>query len=73
MEFRELKRKKERGVSNEEFMNQSKEFFKDAESIVVVGMDKDGLISTFYTQLSTIQVIGMVETAKHQLIQEIEV
>lgn len=42
LDFRELKRKKERGVSNEEFMNKSKEFFKDADSIIVVGMDKDG-------------------------------
>lgn len=72
MDFKELKRKKERGVSNEEFMDQSKEFFKDAESIVVTGMDKDGFVSTFYTQLSTTQVIGMLELAKHQLIQETE-
>ncbi|EOJ63778.1 hypothetical protein [Enterococcus faecalis] len=54
-------------------MNKSKEFFKDADSIIVVGMDKDGYISTFYTQLSTTQVIGMVEIAKQQLIQEAEV
>ncbi|MDU1483729.1 MAG: hypothetical protein E6908_13245 [Enterococcus faecalis] len=73
LDFRELKRKKERGVSNEEFMNKSKELFKDADSIIVVGMDKDGYISTFYTQLSTTQVIGMVEIAKQQLIQEAEV
>lgn len=73
LDFRELKRKKERGVSNEEFMNKSKEFFKDTDSIIVVGMDKDGYISTFYTQLSTTQVIGMVEIAKQQLIQEAEV
>lgn len=73
MDFKELKRKKERGVSNEEFMDQSKEFFKDAESIIVVGMDKDGFINTFYTQLSSTQVIGMVEIAKQQLIQETEV
>lgn len=72
MDFKELKRKKERGVSNEEFMDQSKEFFRDAESIVVVGMDKGGFVSTFYTQLSTTQVIGMLELAKHQLIQEME-
>lgn len=73
MNFKELKRKKERGVSNEEFMDQSKEFFKDADSIIVVGMDKDGFINTFYTQLSSTQVIGMVEIAKQQLIQETEV
>lgn len=68
-----MKRKKERGVSNEEFMDKSKEFFKDADSIIVVGMDKDGFINTFYTQLSSTQVIGMVEIAKQQLIQETEV
>lgn len=73
MDFKELKRKKERGVSNEEFMDQSKEFFKNADSIIVVGMDKDGFINTFYTQLSSTQVIGMVEIAKQQLIQETEV
>ncbi len=73
MDFREMKRKKERGVSNEEFMDKSKEFFKDADSIIVVGMDKDGFINTFYTQLSSTQVIGMVEIAKQQLIQETEV
>ncbi|WP_244353243.1 hypothetical protein [Enterococcus innesii] len=68
-----MKRKKERGVSNEEFMDKSKEFFKDADSIIVVGMDKDGFINTFYTQLSSTQVIGVVEIAKQQLIQETEV
>ncbi|BDG67881.1 hypothetical protein ENLAB_14450 [Enterococcus innesii] len=73
MDFREMKRKKERGVSNEEFMDKSKEFFKDADSIIVVGMDKDGFINTFYTQLSSTQVIGVVEIAKQQLIQETEV
>ncbi|MFQ7236057.1 MAG: hypothetical protein ACLRPU_14360 [Enterococcus hulanensis] len=73
MEFKELKRKKERGVSNEEFMDQSKAFFKDADSIVVVGVDKDGLISSFYTQSTSLQAIGMMEVAKSQLIDEMEV
>lgn len=73
MEFTELKRKKERGVSNEEFMDGSKEFFKEADSIVVVGIDQDGIISTFYTQTSSTQAIGMMEIAKAQLISELEV
>ncbi len=73
LDFRELKRKKERGVSNEEFMDQSKEFFKDAKSIVVVGLDQDGIISTFYTQSTSLNAIGMMEVAKNQLIQEMEV
>lgn len=73
VDFKEIKRRKERGVSNEEFMVQSKEFFKDADSIVVVGVDKDGLISSFYTQSTSLQAIGMMEVAKEQLIQEMEV
>ncbi|MBS5821375.1 MAG: hypothetical protein KIC85_09445 [Enterococcus gilvus] len=73
MDFKELKRKKERGVSNEEFMDQSKKFFSDADSIVVVGVDKDGVISSFYTQSTSLQAIGMMEVAKEQLIQEMEV
>lgn len=73
MNFKELKRKKERGVSNEEFMDQSKEFFKDAESIVVVGVHQNGIISSFYTQSTSLNAIGMMEVAKQQLIQEMEV
>lgn len=73
MDFKELKRKKERGVSNEEFMDKSKEFFADAESIVVVGVDPEGIISTFYTQSASLNAIGMMEVAKSQLITELEV
>jgi len=73
MDFKELKRKKERGVSNEEFMDQSKEFFKDAESIVVVGVDQNGIITSFYTKSTSLNAIGMMEVAKQQLIQEMEV
>lgn len=73
MDFKELKRKKERGVSNEEFMDKSKEFFADAESIVVVGVDPEGIISTFYTQSTSLNAIGMMEVAKSQLITELEV
>lgn len=72
MNFKELKRKKERGVSNEEFMDQSKELFKDAESIVVVGVHQNGIISSFYTQSTSLNAIGMMEVAKQQLIQEME-
>ena len=73
MEFMELKRKKERGVSNEEFMDQSKDFFSNAESIVVVGVNPDGIISTFYTQSTSLNAIGMMEVAQQQLIKEMEV
>ena len=73
MDFKELKRKKERGVSNEEFMDGSKDFFKDADCIVVIGMDNEGVISTFYTHGTSISAIGMMEVSKSQLIEEMEV
>lgn len=73
MDFRELKRKRERGVSNEEFMDKTKDFFKDANCIVVVGLDNDGIINTFYTQVSSVNAIGMMEIGKAQLIKEMEV
>ncbi|MGM0252450.1 hypothetical protein IGJ92_003006, partial [Enterococcus sp. AZ127] len=49
MNFLELKQKKERGVTNTEFMDRSRDFFEKADSIVVVGINPDGIISTFYT------------------------
>ncbi|MFB8468572.1 hypothetical protein [Enterococcus thailandicus] len=72
MDFLEVKRKKERGVTNVEFMDGSKEFFEKADSIVVVGINPDGIISTFYTQSSSTNAIGMIEIAKQQLISEMQ-
>lgn len=73
MDFMEMKRKKERGVTHEEFMDKSKEFFKDADSIIVVGVNPDGILSTFYTQSTSLNAIGMMEVAKAQHISEMEV
>lgn len=73
MDFKELKRKKERGISNEELMEQAKKCFIDADSIVVVGLNPDGIIQTYYTHESSLQVLGMMETAKNQLLTEMEV
>lgn len=73
MNFKELKRKKERGISNEELMEKAKEHFIDADSIVIVGLSSDGIIQTYYTHESSLQVLGMMETAKNQLLTEMEV
>lgn len=70
MELKDFKHKKERGLTNSQFMDKSKEFFLDADAIVVVGLNPDGVISTFRTQDSSIQTIGMMEIAKQQLCDE---
>lgn len=72
MEFMEMKRKKERGVTNGEFMDSCKEEFKDATNIVVVGMSPSGNISSCYTQQSSLAVIALMEIAKTQLMKDIE-
>ena len=72
-DFTQIRYKKERGVTNKEFMDKSKEFFENADSIVVVGVNPDGIISTFYTQSTSLNAIGMMEVAKAQLISEMEV
>ena len=71
--FNLIKEKKERGVTTQEFMDKSKEFFEDADSIVVVGVNPDGIISTFYTQSTSLNAIGMMEIGKSQLITEMEI
>lgn len=71
MDFKELKRKKERGLSNSELMEQAKEFFADADCIIVTGISPNGEIDTFYTKANSMQAIGMIEIAKQQLIDDL--
>ncbi|WP_251855322.1 hypothetical protein [Enterococcus italicus] len=71
MDFKELKRKKERGSSNEEFMDDAKKFFANADCIIVTGISPSGAIDTLYTQTNSMQAIGMIEIAKQQMIDDL--
>lgn len=71
MELQEYRRKRERGVSNEEFMDNTKEFFATADCIVVTGISPSGAIDTFYTQTNSMQAVGMLEIAKQQMIDDL--
>lgn len=70
--FLELKQRKERGITNEQFFDDAKATLIDSESIVIVGMDKQGLISTYYTHSGALHALGLLEVAKQDLIQEME-
>lgn len=72
-DFNELKRKKERGMTNAEFLEKCSKTLKDHEKIVITAMDKDGYISTYYTHSTSLSALGMMEVAKVQLISEMEV
>lgn len=67
--FDEQKRKFERGVTNEEFLKDISDYFKDADSIVVVGLSKNGSINTFNTQKSGLETLGLIEIAKQQVLE----
>lgn len=71
--FEGLKRKKERGVTNAEFFERCSSALNDHKQIVIHAMDKEGFISTYYTQTDSLTVLGMMEVAKTQLISEMEV
>lgn len=73
MNFDEYKRKKERGLSNKEFLEMITQYFQESETIVVTGVGTNGTIETFYTSASQLTAIGMMEVAKEQLISEMEV
>lgn len=70
--FLELKQKKERGITNEQFFDDAKNVLIDSESIVIIGMDKQGHISTYYTHSGALNALGLLEVAKADLIREME-
>lgn len=68
MDFSEARRKKVRGMSNEEFLATYKERFLESESLVVISFDKDNNVSTFQTSDSQLTSLGMLEVAKLQIL-----
>jgi len=68
MDFSEARRKKVRGMSNEEFLATYKERFLESESLVVISFDKDNNVSTFQTSDSQLTSLGMIEVAKLQIL-----
>lgn len=71
-EFLEIKRKKERGLSNKEFLEKVSEAMKDYDAIVVVGLSPKDEIITWRTTDSSLLAIGLVETAKKSIMREQE-
>jgi len=70
VDFQLLKMQKERGVTNDELFEDAKEYMRNFDEIVIVGVDKEGTVETFFTQDSSLSVIGMMEVAKQQLLNE---
>lgn len=72
MEFKELKRQKDRGMSNNDFFDNSKRELIDSKAIVIVALSENGFITTYRTTESSLETLGMLEVAKNQLLRDME-
>lgn len=73
LEFIEAKRKKERGMTNEQFFDLSKDALIKSKSVVIIGVSDEGVITTYETSDSQLTTLGMLEIAKNQIIADMEV
>lgn len=72
MNFAEAKRKKERGMSNQEFLTKYQEELINSETMVIVCLDENKFINTYQTSDSQLNTIGMLEIAKKQILEDME-
>lgn len=70
MDLSEARRKKTRGMSNEEFLNTYTPAFLESESLVVISFDQNNVIRTFQSSDSQLTALGMIEVAKQQIIDD---
>lgn len=69
----DAKRKKERGQTNEEFLRETFEACKDFKQIVIVSQDDDGVITLFRSQTGSLDLIGTLEVAKQQVLDDMKI
>ncbi len=73
MDFQDAKRKKERGQTNEEFLNTVFEEAKNFDEITIAIKQPNGTIETWYSQESSLSIIGTLEVAKNQILSDMEI
>lgn len=72
VDFKEVKRKNERGMSNSEFFDNCKQALIDSKTIVMVALSEDGFITAYRTSDSQLECLGMIDVAKEQLLNDME-
>ena len=74
MDFKEAKRKKDRGMGNEEFLDMLKKELIDAKAIAVVALQADDLTVNSYTaQHDSLQVLGLYQVGIDQTLDRMRV
>lgn len=72
MDFSEARRKKARGLSNEEFLKTYQDKFLDSQTLVVISFDNNNIVNTFQTSDSQLTTLGMIEVAKQQILDSMD-
>ncbi len=72
MDLSEARRKKMRGMSNEEFLNTYQKTFLNSKNLVVVSFDQHNLVKTYQSSDSQLTALGMLEVAKQQILDSME-
>jgi len=72
VDFKQAKRRKERGQTNEEFLKWVFDDTKDFEQICVTVQYPSGRVETFFSQEGTFPIIGMMEVGKMQIIDDMQ-
>ena len=70
MDFIEAKRKKERGMTNEEFHEGIKPYIANSDIAVSITLSKEGEVNTWYTSDSALQALGMLDVARNQILED---
>lgn len=71
--FEDAKRKKERGQTNEEFLDWVKKEVIDFKEIAIVVRNQSDVVTTYYSQNETLSLLGALEVAKQQIIESMQV
>lgn len=71
--FEDAKRKKERGQTNEEFLDWVKKEVIDFKEIAIVVRKQSDVVTTYYSQNETLSLLGTLEVAKQQIIEDMQV
>lgn len=72
MDFSEARRKKERGMSNEEFLKTYYDTFLESNNLIVISFDQNNLVKTYQSSDSQLTALGMLEVAKQQILDSME-
>lgn len=71
-ELSETRRKRERGSSNKEFLEENKDMLENAEQVHITVVYSDGTIEGAFSGGPTAPILGALEWSKFQVLRQAE-